>query len=158
MKKLIGYTKIKIAKEVIMMINSTSLNGRLTRDMKLNHTQSGTAVCSFSLAVERNFKDRNGDRGVDYINCVVWQKAAESLAKFTKKGTLIGVTGRLQSRSYEDNTGHTVYATELVVEQFSLLQPKLTNANIPNDEQAASYAQADPEPAYPEYTDYDTPF
>lgn len=109
------------------MINRVVLVGRLTKDADLKYTSSGTAVASFTLAVNRQFTNQSGEREADFINCVVWRKQAESLANFTRKGSLIGVEGRLQTRSYDNQQGQRVYVTEVVVDSFSLLEPKATN-------------------------------
>ena len=106
------------------MINTVVLTGRLTKDVDLKYTQSGTAVGQFNLAVNRSFKSAKGEQEVDFINCVIWRKAAENLANFVGKGTLIGVEGRLQTRNYENKQGQRVYVTEVVVENFSFLEPR----------------------------------
>lgn len=106
------------------MINRTVLTGRLTRDPELKTTQSGLSVASFTLAVNRQFTDKNGNREADFINCVIWKKSAENLCNFTSKGSLIGVDGRIQTRSYDDKNGQKVYVTEVVVDSFSLLESK----------------------------------
>jgi len=106
------------------MINNTTLTGRLTRDIDLKYTQSGTAVGTFSLAVDRQFRSANGERETDFINCVIWRKGAENLSQFTHKGSLIGVDGHIQTRNYENNQGQKVYVTEVVVENFALLEPR----------------------------------
>lgn len=109
------------------MINRTILTGRLTDDIDLRYTPSGSAVGNFRLAVNRRFTNQNGEREADFINCVVWKKTAENLANFTHKGTLIGVDGRIQTRTYDDKDGKKVYITEVVVEQFALLEPRQDN-------------------------------
>lgn len=106
------------------MINRVVLTGRLTRDPELKTTQSGLSVASFTLAVNRQFTDSQGKREADFINCVIWRKAAENLCKFTHKGSLIGIDGRLQTRSYDNNNGQKVFVTEVVVDSFSLLESK----------------------------------
>lgn len=106
------------------MINRVVLTGRLTRDPELKATQSGLSVASFTLAVNRQFTDSQGKREADFINCVIWRKAAENLCKFTHKGSLIGIDGRLQTRSYDNNNGQKVFVTEVVVDSFSLLESK----------------------------------
>lgn len=106
------------------MINNVTLTGRLTKDMELKYTTSGTAVASATVAVERSFTDGNGERGSDFINFVIWRKAAENLAKMTAKGSLIGLEGRLQTRSYDNQQGQKVFVTEVVVNNFSLLESK----------------------------------
>lgn len=105
------------------MINNVTITGRLTKDVDLRYTQSGTAVASFTLAVNRQFK-KEGQPDVDFINCVMWAKSAETLASYTSKGSLIGVTGRLQVRNYDNKEGVKVYATEVVAENFVFLESK----------------------------------
>ena len=106
------------------MINRVVLVGRLTKNPDLRYTQSGSAVASFTVAVERLFTNQNGDRDADFINCVMWRKAAENFANFTHKGSMVAVEGRLQTRSYENQQGVRVYVTEVVVDNFSLLETK----------------------------------
>lgn len=106
------------------MINSVCLVGRLTRDPELKYTGNNVAVASFSLAVNRNFKDANGEREADFINCVIWGQSAENLANWAKKGALIGITGRIQTRSYENQQGQRVYVTEVVAENFQMLESR----------------------------------
>lgn len=84
------------------MINNVVLVGRLTKDAELRFTASGNAVATFTLAVNRNFTNASGDREADFINCVIWRKPAETLANYARKGSLIGVTGRIQTRSYDN--------------------------------------------------------
>ncbi len=106
------------------MINRVVLTGRLTKDVEVRYTQSGVAVGSFSLAVQRPFKDANGERESDFINAVIWRKAAENFANFTGKGALVAIEGRLQTRNYENQQGQRVYVTEVAVDNFSLLESK----------------------------------
>lgn len=106
------------------MINNVVLVGRLTRDPELKYTGNNIAVASFSLAVNRNFKDANGERETDFINCVIWRQQAENLANWAKKGALIGITGRIQTRSYENQQGQRVYVTEVVAENFQMLESR----------------------------------
>lgn len=109
------------------MINNVVLVGRLTRDPDLRYTSSGVAVATFSLAVNRNFTSQNGERETDFINCVIWRKPAETLANYARKGTLIGLTGRIQTRNYENQQGQRVYVTEVVADNFQLLESKAVN-------------------------------
>lgn len=104
------------------MLNRAVLTGRLTRDVDLKYTQSGTAVASFSLAVDRAFKNKQGEREADFINVVMWRKQAENFANFAHKGSLVGIDGRIQTRNYENNQGQRVYVTEVVADNFSLLE------------------------------------
>jgi single-strand DNA-binding protein len=106
------------------MMNRTILVGRLTKDPELRYTPSGVAVATFTLAVNRPFKNQAGENEADFINCVVWKRAAENVANFLKKGSLAGVDGRLQSRSYEGQDGKRVYVTEVVAESVQFLEPK----------------------------------
>lgn len=106
------------------MLNRVVLVGRLTKDPDLRYTPSGVAVATFTLAVNRTFTNQNGEREADYLNCVIWRKQAENVANFLKKGSLAGVDGRLQSRSYEDQSGKRVYVTEVVAESVQFLEPK----------------------------------
>ncbi|CAK1249325.1 single-stranded DNA-binding protein [Fructobacillus fructosus] len=106
------------------MINRVVLTGRLTKDVELRYTQSGVAVGSFNLAVQRPFKTADGERESDFINAVIWRKAAENFANFTGKGALVAIEGRLQTRNYENNAGQRVYVTEVAVDNFSLLESK----------------------------------
>ncbi|MEN2253695.1 single-stranded DNA-binding protein, partial [Enterococcus lactis] len=86
-------------------INNVVLLGRLTKDPDLRYTASGTAVATFTLAVNRNFTNQSGNREADFINCVIWPKSEETLANYARKGTLLGVTGRIQPRSYDKQQG-----------------------------------------------------
>lgn len=106
------------------MINRAVLTGRLTRDPELKYTQGGNAVCSFTLAVDRQFRNQDGDRDSDFINCVIWRKSAENFANFTQKGSLIGIDGRIQTRNYENQQGQRVYVTEVVVDNFAFLDSR----------------------------------
>lgn len=109
------------------MINNVTITGRLTKDVELRYTQSGTAVASFTLAVNRQFK-KEGHPDVDFINCVIWAKSAETLASRTSKGSLIGVIGRLQVRNYDNKEGVKVYVTEVVADNFVFLESKKDQA------------------------------
>ncbi|WP_373443333.1 single-stranded DNA-binding protein (plasmid) [Lacticaseibacillus paracasei] len=106
------------------MINSVALNGRLTRDVDLRYTMSGIAVGQFTLAVDRRFKSKSGNRETDFISCQIWRKSAENLANYAHKGSLIGIEGRIQTRTYDNKQGQKIYVTEVIAENFSLLEPK----------------------------------
>ena len=106
------------------MINSICLVGRMTKDAELRYTPSNAGVATFTLAVNRNRKNENGEREADFINCVIWRQQAENLANWAKKGALIGVTGRIQTRSYDNQQGQHVYVTEVVAESFQLLESR----------------------------------
>ncbi|HFI0393495.1 TPA: single-stranded DNA-binding protein [Streptococcus suis] len=106
------------------MINNVVLVGRMTRDAELRYTSSNQAVATFTLAVNRNFKNQNGERETDFINVVIWRQQAENLANWAKKGALIGVTGRIQTRSYDNQQGQRVYVTEVLADSFQLLESR----------------------------------
>ena len=115
------------------MINNVTLVGRLTKDADLRYTSDGTATATFSLAVNRPFKSASGEREADFINCAIWRKNAENFANFTRKGSLVGITGRIQTRNYEGNDGKRVYITEVVADNFALLEPKQTTEQRPRE-------------------------
>ena len=106
------------------MLNSICLVGRLTKNAELKYVNDSMAVATFTLAVNRNFKGQNGEREADFINCVIWRQQAENLANWAKKGALIGITGRIQTRSYENQQGQRVYVTEVVADNFQLLESR----------------------------------
>lgn len=106
------------------MINRVIMVGRLTKDPELRYTQNGLPVGTFTLAVNRPFANQNGEREADFINVVVWRKTAENIANFLKKGSLAGVDGRLQTRSYDNNDGRRVFVTEVAAESVQFLEPK----------------------------------
>ncbi|KRL62953.1 single-stranded DNA-binding protein [Lactobacillus psittaci] len=106
------------------MINRVVLVGRLTRDPDLRTTGSGISVATFTLAVDRQFANAQGERGADFISCVIWRKAAENFCNFTNKGSLVAIDGRIQTRSYDNKDGQRVYVTEVVVDNFSLLESR----------------------------------
>lgn len=109
------------------MINNVVLVGRLTKDVDLRYTSNGSAVATFNLAVNRNFTNQSGEREADFVNCVIWRKPAETLANYAKKGTLLGVVGRIQTRNYENQQGQRVFVVEVVCDNFQLLEPKKDN-------------------------------
>ena len=105
-------------------MNTTTLIGRFTRDIELRYTKTGTPVGSFTLAVNRAFVNKQGEREADFINCVIWGKGAEVLAERTRKGHKLGVVGRIETRSYENQQGQKIFVTEVNVGDFELLEPK----------------------------------
>lgn len=110
-----------------MSINKVIMNGRLAKDSSLRYTPNGKAVVNFTLAVNRSFKDSNGNVNADFILCQAWGKTAENIANFTKKGSRMGITGRLQTRSFDNNNGGKSFITEVVVEEVDFLDSKPTN-------------------------------
>lgn len=111
------------------MINNVSLTGRITKDLEQRNTNSGKAFVNFTLAVDRRFKDQNGERQADFIQIQAWGKTAEILCKYASKGSLIGVEGRIQTRNYENNQGQLVYVTEVVADNISLLSSRNQQQN-----------------------------
>jgi|SRR5690625_1820847 len=109
------------------MINTATVTGRLVKDVDLRYSQSGKAVANFTVAVNRPFKSQNGDREADFINVVQFGKGAELTAQYMNKGSQIGVTGRIQTRNYENNEGRRVYVTEIVADQVAFLDSKNSN-------------------------------
>lgn len=121
------------------MINNVVLVGRMTDNAELRYTPNNQAVATFRLAVNRNFKGQDGKREADFINCVIWRQQAENLANWAKKGALIGITGRIQTRNYENQQGQRVYVTEVVADNFQLLE-----FNKQNDQgHSQGYSQPD---------------
>ncbi|HEM3173618.1 single-stranded DNA-binding protein [Streptococcus suis] len=132
------------------MINNVVLVGRMTRDAELRYTPSNQAVATFTLAVNRNFKNQNGEREADFINVVIWRQQAENLANWAKKGALIGVTGRIQTRSYDNQQGQRVYVTEVVAESFQLLESRTAREG-----QGGGYSAGN---SYASGNDYNSPY
>ena len=106
------------------MINRAVVCGRLVRDPELRRTSNGTPVTSFTVAVNRTFKNSDGEQEADFINCVAWNKTAEIVDQYCSKGNLVGVEGRLQSRSYQDNQGNNRTVVEIVADQVQFMQSK----------------------------------
>ena len=104
------------------MINNVVLVGRITKDPELRYTPSNVATVSFSIAIDRTYQSQNGERQADFINCVAWRQSAEFLAKYVKKGYMIGVTGSIQTRNYQAQDGTTRYVTEVVCNSVQNLQ------------------------------------
>lgn len=118
------------------MINNVTLVGRLVKDPELRYAPSGTAVCNFTIAVNRNFKSDNGP-DADFINAVIFRGGAESLANYQRKGNLIGLTGRIQTRNYENNKGRKIYVTEVAADSVQFLESKGTNNSQSNNQQSS---------------------
>lgn len=99
-------------------MNSVQLAGRLTRDPELRTTASGVSVCSFTLAVNRRFKNADGEYETDFINCIAWRQSADNLCKYRCKGDTVGVVGAIQTRNYEKDGGQRVYITEVLANEI----------------------------------------
>lgn len=121
------------------MINSVVLVGRLSRPVDLRYTANGTAVARFSIAVDRRFQNRNGERETDFVSCVMWGKSAENFANFTRKGSLVGIEGRIQTGSYDNQQGQKVYTTDIVAENFSLLESRSVTEQRPVGDSSSNY-------------------
>lgn len=121
------------------MINNVVLVGRLTKDVELKYTGSGIAVASFTVAVNRPFKTQGEDEA-DFINCVAWRKTAENTSNYTRKGSLVGITGRIQTRNYTNNEGRKVFITEVVAENVQFLEPK-SNRQTESNPSGNDYTQ-----------------
>lgn len=128
-------------------MNKVFLIGRLTRDPELRYTGSNTAVATFSLAVNRNFANQQGEREADFINIVVWRKQAENVKNFLSQGSQVAIDGRIQTRSYDDNNGQKRYVTEVVADNVEFLGSKnSSNNNSNNMNGAANSNNAGPTP------------
>lgn len=111
------------------MINRTILVGRLTKDPEVRFTSSNIAYARFTLAVNRSFAGPTGEKEADFIQCIIWRKQAENMARFVKKGSLIGVEGRIQTGSYDDKDGIRKYTTDVVCDSVQFLEPKSSDHN-----------------------------
>lgn len=141
-----------------MSINNVVLVGRMTRDAELRYTPSNVAVATLTLAVNRPFKNQNGEHEADFINVVIWRQQAENLANWAKKGALIGITGRIQTRSYDNQQGQRVYVTEVVAETFQLLESRSVREG---QGQGGSYAPSNnqaPTQSAPDFSRQENPF
>jgi|SRR5690554_641487 len=126
------------------MVNRVVLVGRLTKDPILRKTQSGKSVSSFTVAINRRFSQSDQ---ADFVNCVAWEKTADFLTQYAKKGSLISLEGRIQSRSYDDKDGKRVYVQEVVAENVQLLESKSVN------ESKSSYQSYQVDVDYNDYSD-----
>ena len=106
------------------MLNKVILMGRLTRDPELKHTDKNTAVCNFTLAVNRDYSPSGETPQTDFIDIVTWTKTAEFVSKYFTKGQLVAVTGRLQTRNWEDKQGNKRVAVEVNAEEVHFAEPK----------------------------------
>ena len=116
------------------MLNKVILIGRTTRDVDFRRTSSGTPVATFTLALDNRFVLKDGKPTTDFINCVAWNRTAETMDKYVKKGALIAVEGRIQTRNYENKDGNRVYVTEIVCENMRMLETKSSNNGTYLDE------------------------
>ncbi|MCJ7840599.1 single-stranded DNA-binding protein [Lederbergia sp. NSJ-179] len=106
------------------MINQVTLVGRLTKEPNLRYTMEGKAVLNVTIALNRIFKNAKGEYDTDFVLCTLWGKTAENTSKFCRKGSLIGITGRIQTRNYENQEGKIVYVTEVLAESVKFMDRK----------------------------------
>lgn len=125
------------------MLNKVFMQGRLVADPELRHTPNGVAVASFRIAVDRDFKDKSGERQADFVNVIAWRATAEFVSKFFSKGRMAIVEGKLQSRNYEDKDGNKRYALEVVADNVYFGDSKKDQA-----------AEKEPEFQPPQFTEY----
>ncbi len=124
------------------MINRVVLVGRMTRNPELRRTPQGDAVTSFTLAVNRNYTAKDGQQQADFINCVVWRKPAENVEKYCSKGSLVGVEGRIQTRSYDNAQGQRVYVVEVVCDSVQFLNTRQKNLETLNEDAVRNAADS----------------
>ena len=105
-------------------MNKAFLVGRLTKDPELRYLSDNTPVVNFTIAINRTFANQSGEKQADFINIVVWRKQAENIKKYVAKGSLVGIDGRIQSRSYDNQEGKKVYITEVVADKVQFLDSK----------------------------------
>ena len=128
-------------------MNRVFLIGRLTRDPELRYTGSNLPVATFSLAVNRNYANQNGEREADFINIVVWRKQAENVKNYLSQGSQVAVEGRIQTRSYDDNNGQKRYVTEIVADNVEFLGSRNSSSNSNNMNNMGSVSNmSDPAP------------
>lgn len=125
------------------MVNNVVLVGRLVRDVDLRQTSTGKMMTYFTLAVNKNFKNEQGEQAADFIGCVAFDKKAENMARFLSKGSLIAVEGRISTRNFQGNDGKTVYVTEVVASSITFLESKKQqgNTNQYGQTQNSGYSQ-----------------
>ena len=125
------------------MINRVVLVGRLTKDVEVRKTTTGLSVCGFTVACDRNRSrsDENGQQTADFINCTAWRQTADFLGMYAKKGAMVGVDGRIQTRSYDGQDGRRVYVTEVVADTVQLLESRAQSQARAQQSQQSSFQQ-----------------
>ncbi|MBQ8319275.1 MAG: single-stranded DNA-binding protein [Clostridia bacterium] len=140
-------------------MNKVFLIGNLTRDPELSETPSGVAMCRFSIAVNRNYTSSDGERQTDFFNCTAWRGQAETIARYTKKGNKVAVTGSIQLRNYEDNQGVKRTAVDVIVQDVEFLTPKSDSSDFDGEEAPHAAAVPKKKPSLrPMDDDGDIPF
>lgn len=125
-------------------MNKCCLTGRITKDLEIKYTSNEVAILNFSIAVQRKFKDVNGDYQADFINCVAYRKTAEIIEKYFNKGDMIGISGRIQTGSYENQNGEIIYTTNVIIDDFDFLQTKKNNDNTNYHKEVKKQNTVDP--------------
>ena len=125
-------------------MNKVILTGRITKDPEVRYTQTGVSVVSFTLAVNRQYRDANGNNQADFINCTAWRTTADFITRYIKKGYMLLVEGSIQSRSYQGQDGQTRYVTEVVCDNVENLQPRESQ----NTGFQGGYQAQQPQPQY----------
>ena len=120
-------------------MNRVILIGRLVKDPDFKKTQTDISYVSFTLAVNRNYQNKNGERQADFINCVAWRNTADAISRFFRKGMQVGIEGQIQTRTYDDMNGVRRYITEVLCDNFYFLEPKKNNQDNPYDNGYANY-------------------
>lgn len=117
------------------MVNTVVLVGRITKDPEVRQTSGSVGVCNFTCAVNRSFKNQAGEREADFVNCVAFNKVASLMEQYVRKGQLISIEGRIQTRNYENTTGQRIYVTEVVANQVTFLESRSDNGynSSPNE-------------------------
>lgn len=133
------------------MLNKAIIMGRLTADPELKHTQSGVAVASFTLAVDRRYKNEDGSRQADFLRCVAWRHLAEFVCKYFAKGRMLAMTGSIQTRSYTDREGNNRTAVEIVADEIDFTgerRPEAQSAAGASPYRAGDFSDAIPPEEY----------
>lgn len=133
--------------------------GRITKDPELRQTQSGVAVVRFTLAVDRQFKNANGEKETDFLSCQAWRKTAELIGQYCAKGSLVGIQGEVRTGSYEKN-GQRVYTTDIMVNNVKFLDSKPSTNNAQNGAYQQQNASSNQQQGYnqqPSYQQYEQP-
>lgn len=139
-------------------MNKITIIGRLTADPELRQTSSNIAVCQFRVAVNRRFSGQNGEKTADFIPVVVWRQLAELCCKYLSKGKQVGVSGSLQTRSYEDKSGNKRYAFEIQADEVEFLTPRSESSNDSYQTEQKSNSYGGDVVGFTEMDDSDLPF
>ncbi len=139
-------------------MNKVILTGRTTKTIELRYTTSNVAVTQFTIAVNRDFKDKDGNYSSDFISCVAYRKTAELLAQYVEKGDKLGIVGRIQTRDYTDKDNNRRYVTEVIVESIEFLEQKKKDSNTTTAAPQQEAPQTDPFAEFGEQVSIDDNF